>query len=284
MKLIISLLLVVLPILTFAQTTQTYDVVYMKDGRVLYGEILNFEMKDGDITFKDRYGRMYSITREEYRYFIEDKPFKVKQKDTIVNARKFNETEFEIGISAAYYSYNHTFTKDNYFLQSTWNGSAALIPVNIHLGFGKYFKRTFYAGIDADLGVVTSAKQAFQIGLTGRYQYDSHKSNVAKYVSLSLAYQTLVADIGYEVADSIDHNGVMEYPGQIQRDIILRGVNFGVGHGFQFQFLNMRSMNLEINLFKQFGTKGNLVNQDSAHTPSSTFSAFGLRLMLAYHL
>ena len=47
----------------------TVDIIYMKDGRILRGQILIFEEKDGDITFQDIYGRKYSITREEYNYF-----------------------------------------------------------------------------------------------------------------------------------------------------------------------------------------------------------------------
>lgn len=114
MKYIIGLLLVLIIGQARAQTTEVYDVIYMKDGRVLYGEIINFEMKDGDITFKDRDGKMYSLTRKEYNYFIEDQTYKKKAKDTIINPRKYNEYEFEVGIAAHYFAYNHSFVKDAY--------------------------------------------------------------------------------------------------------------------------------------------------------------------------
>lgn len=282
MKYLIALLIAFTAVQTSAQTTVTYDVVYMKDGRVLYGEILNFEMKDGDITFKDRYGRMYSLTREEYKYFIEDQAYKQKTKDTVINARKFNEYEFEVGISTGYYSYSHSFTKDAYFLNSNWNGRYGVIPINLHAGFGKYFKRVWYAGFDVDITALSGAKNAFMVGLAGRYQYDSHTSNVAKYLSIMANYQAMVMDIQYQVADSIDNNGIKEYPGTLKSDIALNGFNLGVGHGFQFQFLFMRSLSLELAIYKQFGTKHSF-SAIPSQRPQSTFDGFGARFMLAYH-
>lgn len=285
MKYIIGLLLVFIIGQASAQTTEVFDVVYMKDGRVLYGEIINFEMKDGDITFKERDGRMYSITREEYKYFIEDQVYKKKAKDTLINTRKFNEFEFEAGLSLHYFSYNHSFTKDNYYLQSSWNGSYGIIPVNIHAGFGKYFKRKWYAGVEIEVTAFSAAKNSFLAGITGRYQYDSHRTDVAKYICFTGNYQTMVMDVEYQVADSLPNSsGVKEYPGTFKKDMVFSGFNLGIGHGFQFQFLFLHSLNLELSLYKQFGTRSNLINvEGNIPNPSSKFAGFGARLMVAYH-
>lgn len=284
MKALFGLIFCVFTFVAFGQKKTEYDVIYMKDGRVLYGEIINFEMKDGDITFKDRYGRMYSLTREEYKYFIEDQVYKEKVKDTIINTRKYNDYEFEVGIAAHYFAYNHSFSSDAYYLESSWNGSYGYIPINIHAGFGKYFKRKLYAGIEVELTAFSAAKSSFLVGLAGRYQYDSHSSNVAKYISFMANYQATDMDIQYQVADSIDNGGIQEYPGTLKKDISFRGYNLGIGHGFQFQFLFMRSLSLELGFYKQIGTKYSLLNlTQNQPQPHGKFSGFGARFMVAFH-
>lgn len=170
-------------------------------------------------------------------------------------------------------------------MESSWNGSYGIIPLNIHAGFGKYFKRRWYTGIDVELTALSAAKNSFLVGVTARYQYDSHRTDVAKYISLMGNYQATVMDIQYQVADSLPNNsGVKEYPGTYQSDISFSGFNLGIGHGFQFQFLFLRSLNLELSCYKQIGTRYGLLNlPQNQPQPSGKFSGFGARLMIAYH-
>ena len=89
----------------------------MKDGRVLRGQILIFEEKDGDLTFQDIYGRKYSITREEYKYFEENQFVKERKSknDTIVKVRKENQFEFSIGLTYGSYVPTTIFKSDDYY-------------------------------------------------------------------------------------------------------------------------------------------------------------------------
>lgn len=284
MKPLLCALFFFLSFSSFGQTTTShvYDVVYMKDGRVLFGEIIQFEIEDGDITFKDKYGRMYSITRKEYNYFVEDKEFKEKQRDTVIYARKFNELEVEIGLSESYVQFAHELTTDSYFLSSNWNGSFGFIPTSIHLGAGKYFERKLYAGVETDFGVLTSAKPMFQAGLTGRYQYDKHTSNTAKYVSVQLHYQSVGTTISYGIADSTynEANQTYEYPGTVKVPVTLNGIRLGVGHGFQFQLDQLRSFAIELNMYKQFYVSNAI--SVNGRTPSSEWTGMGARLLFCF--
>lgn len=284
MKLTLFIAFLFLPFLHFSQTKPAvvYDIIYMKDGRVLFGEILQFEMKDGDITFKDKYGRMYSITRKEYNYFEEDQTIKQKQRDTVIYTRKFNELEYDLGIAASFVQFSHQLSPDNYFLSSNWNGSFGFLPISIHAGIGKYFHRTLYAGVETDLGVLTSAKPMIQCGLTGRYQYDKQQSNTAKYMALSLQYQTVGTSITYQIADTTfdTSNGTYSYPGYVETPLRLNGFRLGIGHGFQFQLENTRSFGLEFTLYKQLNVQTDIsVNN---RNPAAQWSGMGARVLFCF--
>jgi hypothetical protein len=287
MKVTLLFAMFFISIFSYAQSTPTvvYDIIYMKDGRVLYGEILQFELKDGDITFKDKYGRMYSITRKEYNYFVEDQAMKQKQRDTVVYARKFNEMEYELGLSGSLVSFSHQLTPDHYFLSSNWNGGFWFIPLSLHASVGKYFQRTFYAGVETDLGVLSSAKPMIQVGLKGRYYYDNHQSNTAKYVTLSVQNQSVGTTIEYQVADTTfdANNGGYTFPTTVETPIRLNGFRIGIGHGFQFQLENAKSIGLEFSVYKQLNIQTTRISIND-HIPVTQWSAMGARILLSFRL
>lgn len=91
-----------------------YDIVHLKTGKVLYGEIIEFDQKDGDLTFKDEYNRKYSLSRQMYDYFEEDVTFQKRMRDTLVRPRKIDEFDFSIGISQFMAGTDNGFIPDDY--------------------------------------------------------------------------------------------------------------------------------------------------------------------------
>ena len=63
---------------------RTRDVIYMKDGRVLKGEILTFKESNGPINFVDYKGNKIAFAQEEYEYFIENQRLNVRYSDSLV--------------------------------------------------------------------------------------------------------------------------------------------------------------------------------------------------------
>ncbi|MDG1913556.1 MAG: hypothetical protein P8I55_03095 [Crocinitomix sp.] len=63
---------------------RTRDVIYLKDGRVLKGEIFEIDESDGKIIFASKNGKIIEIKRIEYEYCIEDERLNMKFSDTLV--------------------------------------------------------------------------------------------------------------------------------------------------------------------------------------------------------
>jgi len=234
----------------FAQPTtepQTVDVIYMKDGRVLQGQILIFEEKDGDITFQDNYGRKYSITREEYKYFEENQIVKDRKskRDTVVLSRKENQFEFSVGLSYGWYNPNTSFTEDDYYL-ANFNNSV-YHPINLHVGVGKYLKRKHFVGLNAEYSIISGISPV--ININGRYsfQYDAYKKNTALYIPVEVGYTSLNNFTSFFVPDT-----TFSGDKQLNYDIRTSAVNIGIGHGFNFMMKNKHSFALEVLVYKYF--------------------------------
>jgi hypothetical protein len=264
----------------FAQPTaetQTIDVIYMKDGRVLQGQILIFEEKDGDITFQDNYGRKYSITREEYKYFEENQLVRDRKskRDTIVLSRKENEFEFSVGLSYGWYNPNSSFTEDLYYLDNFNNGT--YYPINLHVGAGKYFNRQHYVGLNAEFSIISGLSPL--INLNGRYsyQYDAYKKNTALYVPIELGYTSLTNSTSFFLEDTTSFMGFEQQNYTIKTS----AVNFGIGHGFNFMMKNKHSFAMELLVYKYF-----ILNESFQETMQGTpkFSTSPIGAKLAFYV
>lgn len=272
---LIVLLFTIIYTQPFAQPTapQTVDIIYMKDGRVLRGEILIFEEKDGDITFLDTYGRKYSITREEYKYFEENQVVKDRRskKDTLLRERKENEFEFSVGLSYGWYNPSSSFTPDELYLQNFNNNS--FHPINLHAGAGKYFNRKHFIGINGEYSIISGASPV--INLNGRYafQYDAYKKNTACYIPVELGYTSLNNFTSFFVADSTTFNDYR----QVDYDVKTSAFNVGLGHGFNFMLKNKHSFALEVLLYKYFILSESLQGEQLG-TPTFSTSPIGGKL------
>lgn len=285
-KILLLLPFLLITICSIAQSGDTLDVIYMKDGRILRGKIVEFDQGDGDITFRDLVGRTFFLTNKEYDYFKRDVVFEDRKKkraeklDTLY-VRKGSEFGFYLAPSISAHGFSTDLTYDDYFIETdnTSYGHFYNIPLSMNVGFGKYFNNNFYVGLDAKIGVVTSMKPYTFFGVEGRYYYDKNKRNIASYINTKIGYQTAgKIEESFHVADTTFHSETSySYPGYEKAEFKLSGVNISIGQGFEFYFADKRSFLLEASLFKYFVTSysGNI----KGHVPNMTYSSLGINIL-----
>lgn len=284
-KLLLVLTYFIIGITAFAQEesrTVVYDVIYMKDGRQLKGEILVFEEADGDITFRDTEGRTYSITRYQYDYFVKDRVFAIEARDTvIINARKINEAEISLGLTANYIILNQRISQNDYFLENTVD--YAFLPVNFKISVGRYFNRQHFVGFTADVGLLGDLQTNFNAGLRYLFQYPGYASNIAFYLPIELQYGVLATTLNYANSDTASANGSSGYPAYTDYETTIHNVGLHVGQGVAFILPDKRSIKLELTLVKNFIVRDRILNF-SRDQPINSFNQFGLRLGVLFSL
>lgn len=284
MKSLVFLLLFI-PFLSTAQVAKkpvVYDVVHLKTGKILFGEILEFNQKDGDLTFRDEYNRMYSLSREMYDYFEEDKVYqkRVKNVDSLVRARKIDEFDFHVGLNTLMAGYDQGFTADNYFVESYSNGMYFYMPICLSLGAGKYVHRQHYIGASIDLKAIGSPLTFTQYSAHYRFQYDGMKNNVARYIPITIGIQN-TADMEYfDVPDLT----MPPFPTTVQKEfeVNVSSLNLGIGHGFSFIGKDLHYFNLEILLYKGLWAKHSMISNE-LNLPNLNYQSAGAQLKLSYH-
>lgn len=274
-----------MPYLTFAQVTKkpiVYDVVHLKTGKILFGEILEFNQKDGDLTFRDEYNRMYSLSREMYDYFEEDKVYqkRIKNVDSLVRARKIDELDFHVGINTQFAGINPGFKPDSYYLSSNGNGMYYYTPICLSLGVGKYLHRQHYVGLSADLKAIDGPTSFKQFNLNYRFQYDAMKNNVARYIPISLGFQYLTTDETFQVADLT----MPPFPTTIEKNFETQvsSLHLAIGHGFSFIGKDLHYFNLEILFYKGHFAKHSLITNELT-LPNLNYQTAGAQVKLGYH-
>ena len=284
MKSIVFLLLL-MPPLTFAQVTKkpvVYDVVHLKTGKILFGEILEFNQKDGDLTFRDEYNRMYSLSREMYDYFEEDKVYqkRVKNVDSLVRARKIDELDFHVGLNTLMAGFDQGFSADEYYVQSYSNGLYFYTPICLSLGAGKYFQRQHYIGASIDLKAIGGPLSFTQYRAHYRFQYDGMKNNVARYIPISIGIQN-TSDMEYfDVPDLT----MPPFPTTVRKEfeVNVSSLSLGIGHGFSFIGKDLHYFNLEILLYKGLWAKHTMITNELT-LPNLNYQSAGAQLKLSYH-
>ena len=263
--------------------TIVYDIIYMKDGRQLKGEILVFDEEDGDITFRDTEGRTYSITRYQYDYFVEDRVFLVEAQDTLViNPRKVNEAEISMGIVAGYIALDQTVQQSEGYLNSIT--SYAILPVSFKLSVGRYFNRQHFVGFSADIALLGDVKTYFNGGLRYLFQYPAYKSNIAFYFPVEVQYGILNTTFSYTTTDTIqDNNGGYSWPTYKEIETSIQSIGLHVGQGMAFMLPEKRSIKVELMLVKNFIMSQKLLNTPG-EAPNMSFSQVGIRLGVLYSL
>ncbi len=259
-----------------------YDIVHLKTGKVLYGEIIEFNQKDGDLTFRDNYNRNYSLSREMYDFFEENVSYKQRVRDTIVHPRKSDEFSFMLGLTQFAAGADNGFVADNYYLSSSGNGYFFDLPICMTVGAGKYLNRQHFVGIKADMKLLSGLNHFYSIGANYQFQYDGMKSNVAKYIPIRLNYGVRSSEEWVDVPDMT----VPPLANTVQEkfDVNMSSIGLEFGHGFSFIGQNKHSFNLEFCFFK------NIVLQQTVTPlplgsvgPQFNFSQAGAKLSLTFN-
>lgn len=279
------LLFLLFPLFSLGQTTKkpvVYDVVHLKSGKVLFGEIIEFNQKDGDLTFKDQYNRMYSLSREMYDYFEEDKVYqkRVKNVDSLVRARKIDEFDFHVGLNTLMAGYDQGFVADDYYIQSYSNGMYYELPICLSLGLGKYFHRQHYLGASLDLKAIGGPSSFNQYSLQYRFQYDAIRNNIARYIPISIGFQQITDLAYFDVPDLT----LPPFPTTTRKEIetSVSSLNFAIGHGFSFIGKDLHYFNIEVLLYKGLWAKHAMITNE-LYLPNLNYQTAGAQLKLSYH-
>ena len=236
----------------FAQTKPkqvvVYDIVHLKTGKVLYGEIIEFNQKDGDLTFRDNYNRNYSLSREMYDFFEENVSYNKRVRDTIVRPRKSDEFSFMLGLTQFAAGTDNGFVPDDYYIWTSGNGYFYDLPICMTVGAGKYLSRQHFVGLKADVKLLSGLDQFYSIGANYQFQYDGMKSNVAKYIPIRVNYGVRSSEESVDIQDLT----MPPMTNNIQQnfDVTMSSIGLEFGHGFSFIGNNKHSWNLEFCFFK----------------------------------
>jgi len=220
----------------------SYDIIYMRDGRVLKGEILIFQESDGDITFIDTEGRKYSITREEYKYFKENIRYKMSDRnDTIIiRERKDKKMAVRAGILPL-----HFLIPDH--------GTGHIDIVAFNGGIGYHFTREHYLGAYFEFNLFNSTlSKYFATGLEYNFQYDAYKRNTAFYLITQAKYalgSMIDNEVNIQIIDTLTGSTTYFFSGPVYKT---SSIGFTIGQGFAFMLRNRRSINLELLVGRQW--------------------------------
>lgn len=225
---------------------EVFDVIYLKDNRILKGQILSYDSQLGGISFKDVYGRVYNFSREEYKYFREKEHFPIKvKKQKGIYERKSKGLRYSLGLNTSYFYGLEKIETDVLNSRKETTG----LGLGVYGTVGKYFTRTHFLGATAEVGVMTS-QQYYNFGARYNFEYDLRKSNVSKYVPIELKYQNMFlqnSGLPYEEVTPNSSISGYYYPKTEFSTLFL-----SVGHGFGFILKQGGSFNIELAYQRHF--------------------------------
>ncbi len=295
MKNLLLLLLITVGSYSYAQSdttkAETYDVVYLTEGYSVRGKIMSFDPSDGDIVFVGLDGKKYFFGKEDYTSFEENLEFKKKKRkksddaEFVLNERK--ETEFEVSLG-----FTTPFTTIIGDRQS--DGSLYLDyyrsynPLCLNAGFGKYFSRHHFAGLNVEFGLNTALKTFASVNLRYSHQYDANKKNVALYIPIDLQYNYLKGNMPFDMDltdTTFSEDGVgysTSYPTTTNIDVAYTSAGISVGHGVAFILNKKNSIALELAYFRLFVLSKSYTNIEGVE-PELDFKQSGLKFSLKYN-
>lgn len=259
-----------------------YDIIHLKTGVIMKGEILSLDSNSGVIVFKDLFGRKYTFGREEYQFFEENVVIPIKKKKTQkIYERKDNAIGFNAGLSLDMINLNsQSFQADNYFL----NQRAFLgLTSNFMISVGTYFDQQHYLGGSASMNINTNEFKTIQFGARYLYHYKAENKNTAFYLPVGLQYQHISTSIPFDVNDTMQVNGGWIYPKEVSIPTNLSSVQLSFGQGVTWYLDNLKAISLEINLAKSLYLSHKIDPVLNHGTPTISFSTLTFGLGLWYN-
>lgn len=259
-----------------------YDVIHLKTGVIMKGEILSLDSNSGVIVFKDLFGRKYTFGREEYQFFEENVVFPIKKKKSSkIYDRKDNALGFNAGLSLDMINLNsQSFQSDSYFL----NQRAFLgLTSNLLISVGKYFGQQHYLGGSVAMNINTSQFKTIQFGARYLYHYKAENKNKAYYLPLGLQFQHISTTIPFDVNDTMQVNGGWIYPKEISIPTKMSNIQLSFGQGLTWYLDNLKSISLEMYLAKSLYLSHKIDPVANHGTPNISFSTLTFGFGLWYN-
>lgn len=271
---------------TFAQDTPkdivVYDIIYLKDGSILKGEILKFNNWDGIVLFKDLHGNETTFQPEDYDHFDQDRRYRIKGDDSLMLHLRHNEGyEIRAGLSFGYFHFNQSFTADNYYLENHhyYKGDQ---PIMLKVILGEYKSRQHFMGVTLEIGTYKKTQGLYSFGARYEYQYDKYRSNFAAYLPVELKYQRSRIEQRYTVADSALLFTEETSPGNLQAVVKLGMVGLELGHGFSWILTRKNAINLEIMGFANTTLSSRYSVLPVVALPQDKFFFYGAKVNFIY--
>lgn len=285
---------------TEISSVKVIDIIKLKDGRTLKGEILVFEEKDGDIVFKTLDGKTFSISRDEYEYFQEDQILEEKKKkvkkERIVRERKDGELQFSVGFSTLIADLDYDFDNSESLDQIgnfTDVNSMSMDNFNsINVRAGKFINQNNYIGLTGEVGFILGSKNYWDFGVQYAHHYGIKNSNFDLYVPIGLSYSQLSSTPQFGVHDSawvntwVDYEIVPVYSrkdSEIGIETNFSSINFSIGHGFAYVLPDKRSLAFEILLLNGMVMEPNYINREGNKPKFNEITSSGVKLSLMYN-
>ena len=261
MKFTFFLFALLLTINSFGQTDttkteETYDIIYLRDGSVLKGQILSFDPSDGDITFVDMKGVKYFLTSADYKSFQENVVKKKKRSDEkTFELKPRKETEFDISVGFSIPFFGISGEKQNSETLYVENFYRAYVPLCFNIGIGKYFGRQHFVGLNLDIAANTTANSFFTTSLRYAHQYDANKRNLALYIPIEAQFNHFRDVMPYRAAINDtsffgDGGYSISFPKTVDLDASFNSAGVSLGHGFSFILNNKHAISAEVMYFK----------------------------------
>lgn len=252
----------------------TYDVVVLKVGGRLKGEIMSFDEPSGGLVFKDLKGRIYSLSRAEYAYFEKNQYFPIKNKEFVLKQRKTDEFALELGVDFSILMLNQHFDNSENILYD--NHEYFDMPVGLKIAGGKYFNAKHYAGITLEYAIVSESQSLIGGGLRYKYFYDSQKKNLGLYIPIELKFISVKGNSFLTLNDTTYTEDGYSWPTDYDVQTNLQAVTLGLGHGFAFLMSNKKLIALEFSVHTYFGLKEEYAIEKEI-MPDRKFSGYGFK-------
>lgn len=268
-------------------STQTFpDIVCLTTGGVIRGEVLSFDPITGALVFKDYLGRTRFLAKEDYKYFKEDEPYKVKRKDRPIDSTQFVSRKtvgynLRAGLSAVYSPFTFQANETENF--ESLDYSVPYTPINLLLQAGYQQNQNIFL-LQTEIQLNKEPTTYFQAGIRYERILTKGKRNQDWYIPFEFSFSKYAFPIEMAQKDTLYTNQdstSWEYPTRSYIEQKLGGLNLGVGIGTCFYFANQSSIRLEINLMKYMILTSSYSNTEVVF-PKVEISTFPVRFMLSY--